>query len=124
MTKLIQKQVNKRYIYKYNDAGSVNTIADRLWLLSCSEIWSGGAVSGGYGRAITKEGEQYKYYKDINAVYSQGNTKLIKISGKNWWLRSPTYNSYGDFCTVHDDGQGYKCDADNDGPMVSPGFSI
>ena len=68
------KEVNKKYIKIYNDADSVTTCIDKVWLLSCSEIWHlriaylypTGEVER-YGEAIAKEGERYKYYAIINA---------------------------------------------------------
>ena len=98
------KEVNKQYIKTYNNVGSVTTSQDKLWLLSCSEIWNNGYTSGAYGYAITKEGEQYKYYKNINANYKVANTNLVKrnkSSATNWWLRSPNYYYSSTFCTVN-----------------------
>ena len=98
------KEVNKQYIKTYNNAGSVTTSQDKLWLLSCSEIWNNGYQSGAYGYAITKEGEQYKYYKNINADCKTNNTNLVKknnSSASHWWLRSPGYNYSGYFCDVN-----------------------
>lgn len=97
------KEVSKQYIKTYNNAGSVTTTQDKLWLLSCSEIWNNGYTSGAYGRAITKEGEQYKYYKNINANHKVANTNLVKRnngSAYSWWLRSPGYSNSNDFCYV------------------------
>ena len=97
------QEVSKQYIKTYNNAGSVTTTQDKLWLLSCSEIWNNGYTSGAYGRAITKEGEQYKYYKNINANYKVANTNLVKRnngSARIWWLRSPRYDSGNHFCVV------------------------
>ena len=98
------KEVNKQYIKTYNNVGSVTTSQDKLWLLSCSEIWNNGYTSGAYGYAITKEGEQYKYYKNINANYKVANTNLVKRNNSSancWWLRSPYYDSSTDFCYVY-----------------------
>lgn len=59
------KQVNKPYIKSNTNSSSVTHAQDKLWLLSCSEIWNNG-YNGGDGYAIAKEREQYKYYKNIN----------------------------------------------------------
>ena len=72
------KQVNKQYIKTYNNAASVTTSQDKLWLLSCSEIFSIGGTPAGYGYAVTKEGEQYKYYKNLNATTSKEDARLEK----------------------------------------------
>ena len=97
------KEVNKQYIKTYNNVGSVTTSQDKLWLLSCSEIWNNGYTSGAYGYAITKEGEQYKYYKNIKANYKVANTNLVKRNNSSanfWWLRSPYYGNSNAFCDV------------------------
>ena len=97
------KEVNKQYIKTYNNVGSVTTSQDKLWLLSCSEIWNNGYTSGAYGYAITKEGEQYKYYKNINANYKVANTNLVKRNNSSanfWWLRSPYPGNSPFFCSV------------------------
>ncbi len=36
------KEVNKEYIATYNNAGSLTISQDKLWILSCSEIWDNG----------------------------------------------------------------------------------
>lgn len=95
------KQVQKSYIETYNNANSVKISNDKLWLLSCSEIWNSGWQNG-YGMAITKEGEQYKYYKDVNANWSTSNPDIVKNSDY-WWLRSPSNFWFLDrfaFCIV------------------------
>ena len=125
----IIKSVKKNYIKTYNNAGSVTTCNDKLWLLACSEIWNNGYNGNGtYGDAVASEGNQYKYYADINATYNSGNSKLYKmyqifIVSSYWWLRSPdcSYSIY--FCGVGSDG---SCGSDfasyTNG--VAPGFAI
>lgn len=96
------KQVKKYYIVNSADAGSVTTSDDKLWLLSCSEIWNNGMSSYGtpYGCAVAKEGERYKYYivNLGNAPCGQGNNSVVskKIS---WGLRSPWKRTTA-FCVV------------------------
>lgn len=76
-----------------NQSATINTTADKLFLLSEIEIF--GSVS--YSK--NGEGTQYDYYK-------AGNSKMKKYNGKgsNWWERSP----YGDgstyFCLVLSNG--------------------
>lgn len=96
------KVVNKKYLETYNDPESEKISKDKLWLLSCSEIWNNGYASG-YGYASAKEGGQYKYYKDINAVYNSNNARIIKNS-YDWYLRSAHYNSSTTFCFIHANG--------------------
>ena len=88
------KQVKKQYIKTYNDASSVTISNDYLWLLSSSEIFNDGNNGGDTrGYAITKEGEQYLYYKNnAKEAYNISSTNRIKYSKGNadyWWLRSP-----------------------------------
>ena len=123
------KSVMKNYIKTYNNAGSITTCNDKLWLLACSEIWNNGYNgTGTYGCAVASEGNQYKYYADINATYNSGNSKLYKMyqgstSSSYWWLRSPSYNYSTHFCSVS--GSGY-CGYDYAGYTygVAPGFAI
>ena len=124
----IIKSVTKSYIKTYDNAGSVTTCNDKLWLLACSEIWSKGYQENAYGYAIASEGAQYKYYANINATYNSGNSKLYKMyqgstSSSYWWLRSPTYDINYTFCSVDSNGTCYGYRASYaDG--VAPGFAI
>jgi len=118
------KQVNKQYVKYEGNPSSLTTSSDKLWLLAVSEVfrdgytgnWQDGAV------ATTKEGEMYKYYKNINASY-RGNSRVIKNSSY-WWLRSVvTASNRRDFISIGDDGRTHSSSADcNDG--LAPGFSI
>ena len=105
------KKVKKEYIKTYYDAGTLqtgeNASKDYLWLLSCGEIWSSGySGTNPRGYAITKEGNQYKYYAMINATYnvsSESSVYLKKPSSSTtlvWWLRSPYFELSSRFCTV------------------------
>ena len=84
-----------REVNKLTSAGSqsatINTTADKLFLLSEIEIF--GTVS--YSKS--GEGTQYDYYK-------AGNSKVKTLNGSadNWWERSPSYSEY--FCFVNSDG--------------------
>ncbi len=101
------KEVNKQYIEIYNNPDSVTTSQDKVWLLSCSEIWNNGYTSGAYGQAIAKEGEQYKYYSNIDSIYSNSNSIIMKNNNgyaSPWWLRSPHYARNTSFCNVHLNG--------------------
>ena len=125
----IIKSVMKNYIKTYNNAGSITTCNDKLWLLACSEIWNNGYNgTGTYGYAVASEGNQYKYYADINATYNSGNSKLYKMyqgstSSSYWWLRSPDYYKSYTFCNVHSYGSCYYINA-FDANGVAPGFAI
>ena len=124
----IIKSVTKSYIKTYNNASSVTTCNDKLWLLACSEIWSKGYQENAYGYAIASEGAQYKYYADINATYNSGNSKLYKMYqgstfASSWWLRSPNYNYSDGFCTMYSNGSCNYDGVDNT-YGVAPGFAI
>ena len=127
------KQVKKNYIAIYNDANSVTTCNDYLWILSCSEVWSKGRSdlsSTKYGTAIGKEGNQYKWYKDNeNGIDpSASNSNFINkspLSGNTnwWWLRSPIYDGNVYFCGVNSNGSSTAGSASGTGG-VAPGFCI
>ena len=86
-----------REVNKLTSAGrkssTINTTADKLFLLSEIEIF--GSVS--YSKS--GEGTQYDYYK-------AGNSKVKKRNGSEatWWERSPNGGSSTGFCMV--DGGG------------------
>ena len=122
------KEVTKEYITTYN-TGAKSICSDKLWLLSCGEIWNNG-VNGGNTRgwAMTTEGIQYKYYKTNlgNTAYNE-NTNITKKPNVNspdwWWLRSPRYNINSHFCYVGKNGVSV-CNYIGDVGGVAPGFSI
>ena len=122
------KAVNKEYITTYN-TGAKSTCSDKLWLLSCGEIWDNGYNGGNTrGYAMATEGSQYKYYKTNLGSKSYDNyTNVTKKPNTSspylWWLRSPYYNYGGAFCMVVSGGYCYNSNAiANYG--VAPGFSI
>lgn len=92
-----------REVNKLTSAGgqsaTINTTADKLFLLSEIEIF--GIVS--YSKRI--EGTQYDYYKS-------GNSRVKNLYGypNNYWERSPAGSEAGDesgyFCMVLADGEG------------------
>ncbi len=122
------KAVNKEYITTYNN-GAKSTCSDKLWLLSCGEIWDNGYNGGNTrGYAMATEGSQYKYYKTNLGSTSYGNTtNVIKkpntIGPYYWWLRSSTYYNSGYFCIVDSSGYCNNYNARNN-LGVAPGFSI
>ena len=95
-----------REVNKLTSAGSqsatINTTADKLFLLSEIEIF--GSVS--YSKS--GEGTQYAYYK-------AGNSKVKNVSGsaKNWWERSPYARGTTGFCTVNSSGKARSNSASN-----------
>ena len=124
------KQVKKKYIAIYDDASSVTTCNDYLWMLAASEVVNAGYQSGAYGLAITSEGSQYKYYQGVTDAWNSTSTGRQKYNAlgnmTHWWLRSPYYNSSGSFCMVGVSGYfnntTYSVASSSTG--VAPGFSI
>ena len=76
-----------------NQSATINTTADKLFLLSEIEIF--GSVS--YSKS--GEGTQYDYYK-------AGNSKVKNYNGSanNWWERSPFGSGSTYFCVVNSYG--------------------
>lgn len=76
-----------------NQSATINTTADKLFLLSEIEIF--GSVT--YSKS--GEGTQYDYYK-------AGNSKVKKFSGNAyyWWERSPYDSDSASFCFVNSNG--------------------
>ena len=123
------KQVKKKYIATYNDTSSVTICNDYLWLLSASEVVNAGNNGGdSRGYAITKEGEQYKYYQEVVEVWNGSSVKRQKQTGPSgskdwWWLRSPDYNHSDYFCGIDDNGVSSAHTASGI-YGVAPGFCI
>ena len=76
-----------------NQSATINTTADKLFLLSEIEIF--GSVS--YSKS--GEGTQYDYYK-------AGNSRIKKYKGAPdyWWERSPGVRDISSFCFVYTNG--------------------
>ena len=86
------KEVNK-LTSAGNQSSAINSISDKLFLLSEIEIF--GSIS--YSK--DGEGSQYDYYK-------AGNSKGKKVNGSAlaWWERSPEWHNSTGFCRVDSDG--------------------
>ena len=86
-----------REVNKLTSAGSksntINTTADKLFLLSEIEIF------GSIKFSKSGEGTQYDYY-------SAGNSKVKNFSGSavGWWERSPDGSNSATFCSVRNNG--------------------
>lgn len=82
-----------REVNKLTSAGSksatINTTADKLFLLSEIEIF------GSISNSKSGEGTQYDYYK-------AGNSKVKNINGDtySWWERSPAGGNSNGFCYI------------------------
>ncbi len=122
------KAVNKEYITTYN-TGAKSTCSDKLWLLSCGEIWDNGYNGGNTrGYAMATEGSQYKYYKiNLGSTSYRNSTNVTKkpntSSSYYWWLRSPYCYYSGVFCDVGVSGNCFD-NSTNYSLGVAPGFSI
>ena len=87
-----------REVNKLTSAGSqsatINTTADKLFLLSEVEIFGSTTYSA------AGEGTQYDYYK-------AGNSKVKKRNGsaEYWWERSPEASDTTYFCMVYKNGR-------------------
>ena len=89
-----------REVNKLTSAGSqsstINTTADKLFLLSEVEIFGSTTYSA------AGEGTQYDYYKV--------SSRLVKNrsgAANQWWERSPSTSDSSDFCRVHENGSAY-----------------
>ena len=76
-----------------NQSSTINTTADKLFLLSEVEIF------GSTSYSAAGEGTQYDYYK-------AGNSKVKKRNGSaaDWWERSPYARGSTRFCMVLSNG--------------------
>ena len=101
------REVNKR-TSAGSQSSTINTTADKLFLLSEIEIF--GSVS--YSKS--GEGTQYDYYKE-------GNSKVKNYNGGalTWWERSPHGSNSTYFCNVYRSG-----DADYDGSGYEIGVAF
>lgn len=90
-----------REVNKLTSAGStINTTADKLFLLSEVEIFGSTTYSA------AGEGTQYDYYK-----VSSRRVKTRSGAATHWWERSPSVigsSAYSDFCRVFDNGTAYE----------------
>ena len=86
------REVNK-LTSEGSKSSTINTTADKLFLLSEIEIFGSTTYSK------SGEGRQYAYY-------SAGNSKVKNFSGSayNWWERSPRGSNSTYFCRVYSNG--------------------
>ena len=91
-----------------NKSSTINTTADKLFLLSEVEIFGSTTYSA------AGEGTQYDYYK-------AGNSKVKKRSGSaaSWWERSPYASNSTYFCLVSSNGS-----ADNNAASFAIGVAF
>lgn len=93
----IEVQAGIKEVNKLTSAGSqsstINTTADKLFLLSEIEIF------GETIRSVSGEGTQYDYYKAGNSKVKHENGNTV-----NWWERSPADGDSVAFCSVDNSG--------------------
>ena len=101
------KEVNK-LTSEGSQSSTINTTADKLFLLSEIEIFGKTTYSN------SGEGRRYAYY-------SAGNSKVKKLSGSAnaWWERSPYGKDSTRFCRVYSNGY-----ASYDGPTALIGVAF
>lgn len=101
------KQVNKK---GYSETSStLNTTADKLWLLAEIEAFGTNHYSAGTG-----EGTVYP-------IFTNDTSRAKKVNGSAswWWLRSPRSRSGNNFCCVRSGGS-----CSNDGASYSNGVAV
>lgn len=116
------------------EASSVTTTSDSLWLLSFAEL--AGPIPAaelqewGYEWAadiFNAEGTRYKLFNDTDVIWNDVNSVLVKNfqgSPAGWWGRSPNPNYSGNFQYVGPDGGPYYGDGAGYSYGVVPGFCI
>ena len=86
-----------------NKSSTINTTADKLFLLSEVEIF------GSTSYSVAGEGTQYDYYKAGNS-----NVKEWNGSAATWWERSPYASDSAYFCLVYSSGYANAFTASSD----------
>ena len=90
------REVNK-LTSEGNKSSTIDTTADKLFLLSEIEIFGRGSYSK------IGEGTQYDYYKA-----GKSKSKNYNGSASGWWERSPNGNTTTRFCVVADNGSAQR----------------
>ena len=104
------KEVNK-LTSAGNTSATINTTADKLFLLSEIEIF------GSINNSKSGEGSQYDYY-------ASGNSTIKTPSGSTaaWWERSPYYANRYYWCSVGYDGGATYSSWSAEGNHLAPAF--
>ena len=128
-SELTQKIVSvNKLANRVNEAGSQETVAEKLWIPSYSEV-VGNLTSGSvrYG-SYTPEGVQYQLFSDLGGAWDVPS-EIFKVSGEcsNWWTRSADPTNSGLFIAPRnsDGGPGYARNAAISSEVgVVPGFCL
>lgn len=114
------------------EASSVTTTSDSLWLLSfaelagpipAAELWGGGYEWA--ADIFNAEGTRYKLFNDTDVIWNDANSVLVKNfqgSPCGWWERSPYPNYSVGFQDVNSDGNPHYGDGAGYSYGVVPGF--
>ena len=92
-----------------NKSTTINTTADKLFLLSEIEIF------GRVTESMAGEGSQYAYYSEGS---SKRRRKNRNGKANDWWERSPRGSSTKRFCSVDSNGTAYYTGADSSSGMA------
>lgn len=101
-----------------NVAGNVTATSDKLFLLAEFEVFGQRYYANS---AEQNYQQQYDYFKAGNSRVSYNHAAVTTAVW--WWLRSPCYTNYGNFCTVFTDGTGTS-DSASCSAGVCAGFSV
>ncbi len=77
--KLYIKEVKKTYLATYNNPKNLLKSNDKLWLLSCAELYGNKFIGTSGHKQLIEEGEQYLY----------GIKESTEWAGDYWWIRTP-----------------------------------
>lgn len=92
------KSVNKR-TSAGNQSSTINTTADKIWLLSEFELWQS------YSNSVAGEKPTDKsvYYAELPLL---SRTRAVDGTNSIWWCRSPVAANSTSFCTIAAGGTG------------------
>ena len=113
---------------RVKEAGSQETVAEKLWIPSYSEV-VGNLTSGSVRySSYTPEGSQYQLFADQGGAWD-APSEIFKVSGEcsNWWTRSADPTNSGLFIAPRnsDGGPGYARNAAISSEVgVVPGFCL
>lgn len=122
------KEVVKPYLLG-NKSTETQYSSDKLWLLSCSEIWTHSGEGKGPGFSYGQEGKQYSFYvRNVGGSSCRiGNSFINRTTVDNQpalaWLRSQRLPDDSYYCLVSTDGS-CQVDVSANPNGVAPGFCI
>ena len=108
-----------------DDASSVSTTSDELWLFSYAELV--GKSNASYAAILNAEGSQYQLFSDCGVTYNDSNdilTMTYQSGSSLWWQRSSDPDSSRYFMYVYTDGNPDYTTSASGSYAVVPGFCI